>query len=348
MDKALFTAQASILEIPNDGAGKGVNPFLTVARFIFADDGGNENNQGIEVEDFDEVAESAINMPVKMNFSGTRVENHLGSYVVGHITEMKKSTAESGANQLEATAVLYKDEYPEEVTYLRESFASGEAPGVSYEIAYEDSVIKDGIQWIKKLVTCAATFVRTPAYGKRTALLALASAKTDSEFNDTLISLAAQAEEIENPTPSNEGGNNVDELEKAKAELDTVKAEAETKTAEVARLIEELNARDETISTLNDNIATAERERTLESRIRKMSEAGFSLEADAEKATKKKEFLVSFSDEAFDEYVSDLVAAKSMAAKTEPTNRTDASVRTQVPRLEIPELDSVPSFNFRD
>jgi hypothetical protein len=348
MEKAIFTAEASIIEVPNPDKGS-LNPYLTLAKFVFADDKGNSNSQGIEFEDFDEVANTALHMPVKMNFTGTDVQNHLGSYVVGHITEMEKSVAEDNTNQLMATAVLYREEYPEEVRFLKDAHASGDAPGISYEIAYEDSIIRDGVQWLKKLVTCAATFVKTPAYGKRTALLALASAKTDSEFKETLLALAVQAEETVNPTPTNKGGNKVDELEKAKADLDTAKAEAETKTAEINRLVEELNSRDETISTLQESIANLEREKTLEARSRKMTEAGFALEADAEKADKKKEFWLSLSEEAFEEYVNDLIAAKSMAPKTAEASHRGVPQNSGIPRPEVPaESTGAVSFRFRE
>ena len=347
MEKAIFTAKASILEVPNDGDDKKFNPYLTVAKFIFTDDKGNDNKQGIEFEDFDEVAQSALHMPVKINFAGAELHNHMGSYVVGHMIDMEKQTAEDGRNELMATAVLYRDEYPEEVKFLKDAHASGEAPGISYEIAYDDSIIKDGIQWLKKMVTCAATFVKTPAYGKRTALLALASAKTDSEFNETLKSLATQAEGNPNPETSIKGGNNVDELEKVQAELDASKAEAETKSAEIARLVEELNSRDETISTLQESVANLEREKTLEARTRKITEAGFALEADAEKADKKKAFWLSLSEEAFEEYVTDLIAAKASA----PKEKAEASWRgtpTGVPRIDVPESNGAVSFRFRE
>jgi hypothetical protein len=358
MDKAVFeTALAEIIEVPNEGADRFKNPYLTVAKFIFADDKGaptstaiDGNLQGIEASDFDDVIKSAIDMPVKMKFTGAGAANHLGSYVIGHITSMDKVQAEDGTNQLIASAALYAEEYPEEIEYLKESFDKKEAPGISYEMAFSDSIIKNGVQWLKNVITCAATFVRSPAYGNRTALLALASAKNDSELLETMKTFIAQAEGDSGIiNPNNKGGINVDELEKAKQELETLKAEAATKTSEITRLGDEITQRDTTIGELTEKVSTLERERTIESRVRKFTEAGFTLEADAEKADKKKTFWLGLSDEAFDEYLSDLVTAKKASASTNPGAPVAlASLNTGLPRLQ-PDEDVEPiSFRFRD
>ena len=338
------SAIAEIVEVPQLDNFK--HPFLTLAKFIFADDKGNQNNQGIEFEDFEEVSHSAIDTPVKMNFTGAGVGNHLGSYVVGHIKDMEKVEA-GGVNQLIATAILYSDEFPEEIKYLKDSFASGEAPGISYELAYQESKLKNGIQWLKKMFTLASTFVRAPAYGKRTAILALASAKDDDEFIQTMKTLVAQAEEksgegkIINPT--GKGGKNVEELEKAKADAEKFRAEADTRTVEVARLTEQLEAKTGEISTLTEKVATLEREKMLEARIRKYTEAGFQLEAEAEKVDKRKTFWLSLSDEAFEEYLADLVAA----TKVTESHRALASLNVGIPRPTDSD-NKIISFNFRD
>lgn len=357
-EKARFNAIAEILEVPNDGEDSQVNPYLSLARFVFADDKGASTStsiggiqQGIEAEDFDEVIKTAIHMPVKMNLLGESVGSHTGSYVIGHIKKMTKQQTSDGTNQLIADAVLYKDEYPEEVQFLKDKYDIGDAPGVSYELAYAGSVVKNGVQWLKDLVTCAATFVRSPAYGKRTALLALASAK-DEDFVHTMKTLIAQADSSTEPIiPSNKGGNTVDELEKAIAEVERFKAEAATKTAEISTLTEQITAKDQEINTLTSTVATLQKEKTIESRIRKFTEAGFTLEADAEKAEKKQNFWLSLSDEAFEEYISDMVSAAKAAKESVPSGGVAlASLRTAaLPKLEVP-ADSTNglSFRFRD
>lgn len=354
--KAVFTALAEILEVPNEGHDADTNPFLTVARFVFTDDKGAPlstalatGKQGIEAEDFDQIIKTAMDMPVKMNFTGEKAANHTGSYVIGHMRKMAK-ISEGDTNKLVAEAVLYNEEYRDEVNYLKKAFADGEAPGISYEVAYESSIIKEGVEWIKELVTCAATFVGKPAYGTRTALLALASSKNDEQFVQTMKTLVAQAEGAKGiiPTPSNKGGKNVEELEKAQQDVERFKAEAETKTAEITKLSEAITAKDTEISTLKEQIATIEREKLIETRNRRFTESGFTLEANAEKADKKKAFWLSLSDEAFDEYLEDLIAAKGTAVVTDDKKIAAASARSTLPRPDTTVAENPVSFNFRD
>jgi hypothetical protein len=367
MNVALFNvAQAEIYEQETEGSDEHkVNPYLTTAKFVFADDKGAPLStapagllQGIEYEDFDEVIRTAINMPIKMKYTGQGAGNHLGSYVIGHITNMAKAQIEDGTHQLLADAVLYAEEFPEEVEYLKKAYADGEAPGISYEIVYEDSVVRNGVQWIKKLVTTAATFVREPAYGRRTALLALASAKNDEELVASMKAFIAQAEGSSgegNINPSDKGGINVteeelqkikEEAEKAKALAETLQAEAASKTEEITRLTEEITA----LKTENTTLKT---EKMLESRVRKMADAGFPLEADAEKSQKTKDFVLSLSDEAFDLYVENITAIKAAATSSAQASAGAGLAfasrqTTQIPRPEVVEdIQDLPSFRFR-
>ena len=82
---------AEIVDLPKDS----INPFLTKITFVFADNQGNSNNQGIEEEDFDSIAKSSINMPIKINYAGGNVGSHTMSVPIGHITDMTK-TVEGG------------------------------------------------------------------------------------------------------------------------------------------------------------------------------------------------------------------------------------------------------------
>ena len=338
--KTIFSTVAEILDVPQPDNFK--HPFLTMAKFIFADDKGNSRNQGIKLDDFDEVIKTSIDMPVKMNFSSDGVGGHFGSYVIGHITKMTKEVAEDGSNVLMAWAALYNDEFPEEIKFLKEAYASGNPPGISYEISYSSPIIEGGIEWLKNIFTTAATFVKHPAYGKRTALLALASAKDDAEFMDRMKAIVAQAGDNLSEESDDEGGNIVDEkeLEKAREELARLQAEAETRTAEIERLREEVNTRDGQISTLTSEIESLKRDKILDERVRRYVEAGLSLEAEAEKADKTKEFLLSLSEDAFEVYISQITELSTK-------KRTEASDDEKLPKLDGNITDTI-SFSFRD
>src|SRR5688572_33144214 len=107
-------------------------------------------------------------MPVKMRFIGSGIGSHAGAVPLGYIRDMKH-VEENGVNKLVAEAALWGDEYPEEIQYLKDKYAEGKAPGISYEVAYNGatSIVEKGVKWFKECVALAATFVRNPSYGSR-------------------------------------------------------------------------------------------------------------------------------------------------------------------------------------
>jgi len=308
------------------------NPYLTVVKFVFADDQPNRNKQAIPYEEFNALAQSAIGMPIKIRFLGKNVGNHTGSIPIGHIRDVNEED-EDGIHKLVAEGVLYNDEYPEIVGFLKDAFASGEAPGISWELTYKDSVIEQGVSWLKGVVARAATFVKNPAYGTRTALLALASDKSlsDEEIENELVGMAHDIE------GHKQGGKDTVELEQAidrikeleaqiatkEAELVDAKAETETVRAEAADLKVE---NDELVS----KVSTFEKTTLIESRTKKVAEAGVPLPSEEEELTKKQEFWAAMSEELFDTYISDLAAV----AKIAPEKKASASV-LQLPKISV-------------
>lgn len=339
MDRMIF--EKSIAEIIDS------NPFQTLAKFVFADDKPNQNNQGLPFSEFERVAKSAVGMPVKMRFIGLaksnldgkpkgKVGNHEGSIPIGVIQSMDIVTVSEDYHQLVATAALWNDEYPDEIAWLKSAFADGKAPGISYEINYRDFEKQDNIQWIKETYTGAATFVETPAYGTRTALLALASADK-SELEKGIIAIAEQL------TLGTKGGNRMDEkeLEALKNELSTHKAEAASKQNQIDELSTQLAESKAQAESLAAEINSLKQAALVDSRLRAYTEAGFTLEAEAEKADKKKSIFASLSDEQWTEYLGDLVAAKAAATpppakiETPPAGFTAmASASSRIPKME--------------
>lgn len=294
------------------------HPGLRNVSFIFCDNQPNDNGQGVQREDFAEVMRSAIGTPIKMKFLGQTVSGHVGSIPIGFIESMKEVEVDAEKNiyQLVANGVLFAHEYPDEIEYLEESFAEGKAPGISFEMGYRDELKDKGITWLKNLVTRAATFVRTPAYGNRTALLALASNTelNTEEFIHELAELVAKSPKI-----SDEGGNNIveKELEEAKAKIAELekllaesKASAETAVAENVTLTAENTTLQTSLKESNDKLAEYAEKEKLASRTEQLVEAGLDIKSlDADKLAKKQVFWASLSDDAFAEYKDDLQAA---------------------------------------
>lgn len=312
------------------------HPGLARGRFVFCDDQPNRNNQGIEYEDFPEIKATLIGSPVKMRFSKGKEDNHAGSIPIGHIDGFIEEE-ENGVHTLIADCVLYAEEFPEEIQYLRTAFAEDKAPGLSYEVRYRNSIIKDGIEWVKNLAVRAATFVRNPAYGNRTRLLALASNQNISpeDFMQELIAMANE----ENSDNTEKGGNKRmtdQEIQKLQDDLRTAQtalAEKVTELTEKDGVIQGLTTEKETLtSSLKEKdtkIAEFETKEVLASRKASLVDAGITLEI-------KPERLTSMDNESFAAYVEDL---KAVAATKKPAKLALASDKgTAVPRFTPTEI----------
>lgn len=319
------------------------HPLLAVVKFIFADDKPNGNNQGIRHEDFPEIIRSAIDTPIKMRYLGEAgAGGHTGAITIGHIRSMSEREAEDGSHQLIAEGVLYAQENSQEVEWLRKAFANKDdpnspPPGASWEIRYQDEEKEGPISWLKGVVTRAATFVRNPAYGTRTALLALASDEnvSDEDFNKELLAIANET----SPKNTNKGGSNKVE-EELKKELEAQKAEVARLTsanAELTTKVEDLTKQNEE---KDKQIAESNKAKLIAERVAKVEEAGLKLDTDPEKLARKQEFLASLDETAFAEYLTDL---KAMAPKAPLKKDKDAAAELNggLPRFD-PNNDDKP------
>ena len=291
-----------------------MHPGLRMCRFVFCDDQPNDNGQGVAAEDFDSIIKTGIGTPIKMKFYGQAAGGHTGSIPIGYIKDMFKRV-DDGINQLVADAVLFADEYPEEVQFLADSHEKGEAPGISWELKYSESIIKDGIEWLKGLITRAATFVGHPAYGTRTKILALASNRelSDEEFVDAFKDIFGTI----SPKNENEGGNN-----RMEEELQSLKDKVAELTSQLEAKDTEISSRDtsiETLTTERDELKTTVSEyqtrELIASRTAALVEAGITLPEDPDKLAFKQAHWAAMSEEVFTSTVEDLKEAISTAAK---------------------------------
>lgn len=310
------------------------HPGLRTAKIIYCDDQPNSNGYGVEYEDFPDLENTLIGTPVKIKFVGTGPSGHKGSIPIGHITQVSEAEV-AGVHQLIVDALLFADDYPDEIEYLDTAFAEGKAPGVSFEVTYHDSVLKNGIQWIKGLVARAATFVRSPAYGDRTALLALAADKNLSA-EDFMTELSALIVNNESQKTTKGGNNRMDkELEEALAKIATLEAELVTaneavaaKSGEVVTLTSTNETLTAEIETKDATIAEFESKEVLAERRAALTEAGIELELKAER-------IIAMSDEDFAAYVEDLKAVAAAAKPdTKETKKLMASRTTRLPKFE--------------
>lgn len=321
------------------------HPGLRRIRFVFCDDQPNENNQGIQLEDFEGIMKSSVGTPIKMKFFGDSAGNHLGSVPIGHIVSMTVHE-DSGVNKLIADGILYADDYPDEVEYLSDSFSKGKAPGISWEVSYKDSLVDKGIEWLRGIVTRAATFVRNPAYGNRTAILALASNKniSDEKFLDVISKLT---HDENRPKNTEQGGSNrmEEELNNLRAQVAALQESLAAKESELAEITSKIQVSESKVSELevaisekDSVISEYQMKEKLSSRIEELAEAGIILPDDADKRKVKEEFYLSLSDEAFASIKEELVEAIQSAKKVESPKKGLASIQSRVPA--IPRLSA--------
>jgi hypothetical protein len=321
-------------------ASEAKNPHLKFIKFILVDDLPNINKHVIPQEEFAALAASAIGMPIKMRFLGRRAGagDHSGSIPIGHVQTVEEETLEDGSHRLIADGVLYASEFPEQIEYLEEAFEEGKAPGISWEINYTEGLLQAGIMALKGLVAKAATFVKNPAYGTRTALLALASdaSLTEEEIQQEVAAILKDAEP--------EGGTENVTLEEAQAEITRLSTLVESKDTEIATLTEaakrvpELEAsvaeKDTAIAERDEAIASYNKATLIADRTNKAVEAGLELDSDPDKLAETQELWASMSEEVFNHLVN---AVKSVAPKT-PKKEALASIK-------LPSTPAFPKFD---
>lgn len=337
-----------------EDVGEYRNPALRYVSFIYCDDQPNGNNQGVEYDDFDAIAESAINTPIKMRYLGRSVGNHVGSIPIGHITKMEKAHGDDGRNILYAHGIVYADEFPGEVDWLEEKMASaskeeGEPPYVSYEMHYDSVEKKNGIDWLKGVYSKAVAFVRNPAYGTRTALLALASNAelNDEEFSDGLIAIANDIR----PKNTDKGGNITVE--------DKEREEFEAKIKALEEKVTDLTTQNEALTTANASLTTANEELTTKvsdhetklaeaakkdlivTRTQALADAGVRMESDPTKLAEKQEVWASMPEETFTLYIDTIKDALKDVKPARPSLGT-AYASATLPKI-IPANDDTPA-----
>lgn len=326
--------QSAIAEIsPEDFS----HPGLRKIKFVFCDDKPNANGHGIHRDDFNEIIKSSVGTPIKMKFLGSKVSGHKGSIPIGHINNMFEEEFDGG-HRLIAEGTLYQDDYPDEVEYLAHSWAEGQAPGVSFEVSYKESVkesIQDkAVEWLKGVITRAATFVSDPAYGKRTAILAWASDKSISD-EDFLAELSVIANDT-SPKKTDKGGNYSmeEELKKLREDFDAFKTSQAELVADKDKEIATLTARvDELTTSLSEKetaLAEYQVKEVLAARKTTLTEAGITVAI-------KDERISGMSEEDFTAYVEDLKAV-AQSAKAEADNKKKVALASREP-VRIPKFD---------
>lgn len=327
------------LELGEAFASFMLNPAVTWAKFVLTDDRKNANGERIPKQEFKNLVDTGIHMPVKMAI-GEISPGHPGTKPLGTITHLKEITTDSGASAIVAIAALWSKERPADIEFIKQRFAEKKSVDVSWEILYEDAVFNAETESMDLYGTVlgAATIVGNPAYEGRTPFLSIsAKRKSDatSGSNENAEDELKTIEELQAEVARLEA-----ELSEAKSAVEAVTTE---KDAEIARLTE-LNAKNETdLTELREFKASKEAELAKAAKVEevktKFVEAG--LDKDEEYWAENTEKLLAMTDEQLAFVIQEVKTA--LASKTD--NTSNASSKKKIPNLlgEESQGDDKPS-----
>ncbi len=198
------------------------NPASSWIKFGLTDDLPNENKQRVPQEEFVNLINTGVFMPLKMA-RGIIKPGHENSEPLGVITHLKKS-----GNKIVGLATVWNKERKEDVALLKELSRKKEPINISWEILYEDSKPSeqfDGVEDLLNVSLKAATIVGNPAYKGRTQILAMAAAWSKpylSELSDDNFLMVKQVEDGKTRLFPYKDKNNKVDVEQLKLALSTV------------------------------------------------------------------------------------------------------------------------------
>lgn len=323
------------------------NPLQSTIEFVFTDFKPNKNKQGVAASEALNIIETGLNQPVKVHFLGDDVAAHKNAVPVGPIINLRQED-----DRVIGTAIIWKDEYADLVTYIEKASASEGGVQFSWELYYRSSTKDENdIQWLEGVVVAGIAIVSDPAYSGRTPLLSFAETREQatelsekiaefvgghmdptyealqaqvSELTDKMYAMISQlyealSEAAPDPAPA--------DLEAVMAEyatllsrLRTGKEESSAQAESLQGELDGLRAEVEELRTYKqDQEAKASRDALITARTQALSAV-----MDAEAIAEKLESILGFSDEQFDVFVASLQSVRSKS--TSSANKDDVSL----------------------
>lgn len=342
MQKALL--QATIKAVASQR-----NPLHTNLQLILTDFLPNGNKQGIPLTEKENILSSAQFAPLKINFNGDEYSGHVNAVPIGTITSAYEGV-DGDRDIILGEAVLWNDLYPDIESHLKNVFAD-EGVGTSWEIYYSDSEKDDNnITWLKNCTFAGTCVVDVPAYGpQRTRVLAIAERINDmvkDEVNTSQDEKNIPVDEVLDVGDNKAAADILDDTydandllfklwegldtlyskiyevqqEQATKDLATIAQTFADKIKGITNKLEEMQASVAELKTERDTLveekAQAELEKKIEARKKTLASAGVHYSND-ELNTRK--YIINFSDEEFNDYVSDLTRNKATAEKKKET-----------------------------
>jgi hypothetical protein len=303
-------------------ASVNLNPALAWAKFILTDDLPNANNQRVPLEEFENLINTGVYMPIKMA-EGQILDGHDGAIPIGTIANLKKVN-----NQIQGLAALWERERPEDVQLIKKYYNEKVPLQLSWEILYSDSSISESnVEELKGTALRAVTLVGMPAYEGRTPITAVASSSDTPQLDD-----ASKAKESHN--------NNMEDDKLEKEEFDAKLAEKDTALAAANEEIKNLKAMLEELDALRQFKAEIDQEKANAEKISAIRQkfSGANLAKEDTYFDENKEMLLSLSEQALDFMIQELVAFSSKDANS------SKKTKTEIPPIVSDDDESEPDF----
>lgn len=271
------------------------DPSTRIMEFVLLDDIPNLNRQRVPADEFTNIINTGKFKPLKVALGG-KPGKHKDSEPIGVITELT-----TRGNQIVGLAALWGEERPGDVQTIKALYESGQGLGISWELLYGEADYNEELGCIdlKGITLTAATLVKTPSYGSRTPVTAVAEYQEDKKHVEELEKLQNELTELKAQST------------KEVAELKTA---VESKEADLTKAQEELEALRAFKVTIENDKAEAEK---FEAVKKAFAEAG--LNQDEAYFTAKRDMLLSMDEKTLAFLVEGLKEAKATAEVNEPT-----------------------------
>jgi hypothetical protein len=211
------------------------NPLQSRVTLVLTDFEPNINKQGVPSSEKKNIMQSALYMPLKVNFDGEEIYGHTTATPLGPITKVWEDQY-NGRDVILGEAVIWNEHYKAVSEHIKKLFDTG--IGTSWEIYYADSEVdSSGVEWLHDCVFAGSCIVDTPAYGpERTRILAIAQALQKTEGNETMNKANADMGDMGGDmggmnTPMDtpmDAPTSTDTPQDAPTELDTLRADIST------------------------------------------------------------------------------------------------------------------------
>jgi len=316
-----------------------LHPLQTNITLILTDFLPNGNRQGIPYTERENITQSAMYMPIKINFDGSEYHGHTGAIPLGPIISVYEGKDDT-RDVIYADAIVWDEMYDNVSEHLKSALSEGLS--TSWEIFYETSEIDDqGVEWLHGCVFAGTCIVEVPAYGpNRTRILAIAEkmyGENMAKDNVGKVEDVAMSDvsDVQNDVLDAQDvlfqiWDGLDQLYSKLFDLEAQNVEKNLETIaqsfadKITQIVEQVNELKASLASANESVATLQsekatlaqsnaRDKVLAERTRVLAEHGIVWSKDEYES--RIDQLATMSDVLFTMYVTDMKKSSKSSAE---------------------------------